>query len=176
MTHFIILDRDGVINQDSLHYIKSVEEFIPITSSIEAIAALTAAGYKIGVATNQSGVSRGFYTEAVLKDIHDKMLRIVRAAGGDIAAVEYCIHLPAEHCSCRKPAPGMLYALAKKLHCTLKDVPFVGDRVSDIQAALAVGATPVMVLSSMTDMSFLKAYPDVPVYNSLFDYVNVLLK
>lgn len=175
MTRLILLDRDGIINKDSLGYIKSVDEFILIPGSVEAIARLTASGYKIAIATNQSGVSRGLYTEAVLAEIHQKLINSVQAAGGTIDAIEYCIHLPSEHCYCRKPNPGMLLTLAKQFNCSLKNVPFIGDRISDIQAALAVGASPVMVLSSMTDLVGLKAYPDIPVFDSLAEYVDQLL-
>lgn len=175
MTRLILLDRDGVINQDSLHYIKSVDEYILIPGSVEAIARLTSAGYKVGVATNQSGVSRGLYTEKELGAINNKMIDAVQGAGGQIDAIEYCIHLPEEGCSCRKPQPGMLHALAKRFHCSLAEVSFVGDRVSDIQAALLVGANPVLVLSSMTDLLGLKAYPNVPVFHSLAEYVEQLL-
>lgn len=176
MTKLIILDRDGIINQDSLYYIKSADEFIPIAGSIEAIAQLTKAGYTVAVATNQSGVSRGLYSLETLAAIHDKMLKIVEDAGGKISAIEFCTHLPWEYCTCRKPQPGMLLALSERLECGLKGVPFVGDRVSDIQAAYSAGATPVLVLSPMTDLVALAAYPEVPVYNSLKEYVNVLLK
>lgn len=176
MTKLIILDRDGVINSDSLDYIKSVDEFILIPESVDAIVRLTRAGYKIGVATNQSGVSRQLYTEAELGAIHRKLIQVVQSAGGEIDRIEYCIHLPSEHCSCRKPQPGMLLALARYFNTSLDAVPFVGDRVSDIQAALAAGASPVMVLSAMTDRMGLQAYPDVPVYHSLAEYVDQLLK
>lgn len=175
MTDVILLDRDGIINLDSLYYIKSVDEFILIPKSVESIARLCAAGYKIGVATNQSGVSRGLYSEEVLAAIHQKMIQAVESAGGHIDAIEYCIHLPSENCYCRKPNPGMLLALAEKFHCSLIDVPFIGDRVSDIEAAFAAGASPVMVLSSMTDTIGLKAYPQVPIFKSLAEYVDQLL-
>lgn len=175
MSSLILLDRDGIINQDSLDYIKRVDEFILIPGSIQAIARLTAAGYKIGVATNQSGVSRGLYTETELQAIHQKMIKEVEYAGGRIDAIEYCIHLPEEGCLCRKPQPGMLNALAQRFNCSLNNVPFIGDRVSDIRAALAAGASPVMVLSSMTDRHGLKSYPEVPVFASLAEYVNQLL-
>ncbi|HAU1150573.1 TPA: D-glycero-beta-D-manno-heptose 1,7-bisphosphate 7-phosphatase [Legionella pneumophila] len=175
MNRIILLDRDGVINTDSINYIKSVDEFIIIPDSITAIARLSAAGYKIGVATNQSGVSRGLYSEDDLSAIHHKLKEVLAEAGGQIDVIEYCIHLPEDKCFCRKPQPGMLKALAEKLNCSLDSVPFVGDRVSDIQAALAVGAQPIIVLSSMTDMSELVEYPEVPIYNSLLQYVNQLL-
>ena len=175
MNKVILLDRDGVINQDSLHYIKSVDEFIPIPGSIDAIARLAKAGYRIGVATNQSGVARGYYSEEELGAIHAKMLDLVHQAGGEIIAIEYCKHMPDAGCFCRKPQPGMLLALAERLGCPLINVPFVGDRVSDIQAAETAGAAPIMVLSPMTDWASLQDYFHVPVFNSLSHYVDHLL-
>lgn len=175
MNRIILLDRDGVINQDSLQYIKSPDEFLPITENISAIAKLSQAGYKIGVATNQSGVSRGLYTEEQLAAIHSKMFHMIEEAGGWINALEYCIHLPEEGCFCRKPNPGMLLSLGNRFNCSLQGIPFVGDRISDIEAALSAGASPVIVLSNMTDLQGLTKYPKVPVYNSLTEYVNQLL-
>lgn len=174
-TKLIILDRDGIINQDSLHYIKSPDEFILLPGSAQAIARLNAAGYRIAVATNQSGVARGLYDLAQLAAIHEKMLAGVQAAGGRIDVIEYCPHMPDSGCPCRKPQPGLLNNIAKRLGCSLMNVPFVGDRVSDIQAAEAVGAQPIMILSSMTDKMILATYPHVPVFNSLADYVDDLL-
>lgn len=176
MNKIILLDRDGIINHDSLHYIKSVNEFIFIDGSIDAIARLSKAGFTIGVATNQSGVSRGYYTEDELQAIHAKMLNAVEEAGGKITAIQYCIHMPDAGCYCRKPNPGMLYALAKQLNCpSLEQIPFIGDRVSDIQAAEAAGATPITILSPMTDRVGLQNYPHVPVFKSLSQYVDCLL-
>jgi D-glycero-D-manno-heptose 1,7-bisphosphate phosphatase len=171
----IILDRDGVINEDSLHYIKSPEEFILIPGSCEAIARLTAAGYCIAIATNQSGIARGYYDEQQLDAIHDKMMHNIQAAGGYIDFVRYCPHMPDAGCACRKPQPGMLLDIAKHFNCSLENVPFIGDRVSDIQVAEATGATPLLVLSSMTDQEALKDYPHVPVFDSLAHCVHVLL-
>ena len=175
MKKVILLDRDGVINKDSLEYVKSVDEFFLIPGSAQAIARLTKAGYTIGVATNQSGVSRGLYSEVDLLAMHRKMMDTVNEAGGRIDAIEYCIHLPEQQCLCRKPAPGMLFALAKKLDCSLTNVFFVGDRITDIQAALAAGATPAVVRSSMTDSNGLNLYPNVPVFNSLAVFVDHFL-
>ena len=176
MTKLIILDRDGIINQDSLEYIKSPDEFVLIPGSVEAIAALTRAGYHVAVATNQSGISRRLYDEAQLTAIHEKMKACVRAAGGRIDLVLHCPHMPESGCACRKPNPGLLQAIAKHFNKTsLAGVPFVGDRVSDIQAAKAAGALPIMVLSSMTDKVALAEYADVPVFSSLAEYVSELL-
>jgi len=176
MNKVILLDRDGIINQDSLHYIKSVDEFIILPGSLESIARLTRAGYRIGVATNQSGVARGFYTFDELNAIHNKMIQAVEAAGGKIDAIEYCPHMPDSGCGCRKPAPGMLLALAKRFECNLDNVPFIGDRVSDIEAAEAAGAKPMMVLSPMTDRVSLLDYPYVPIFHSLAECIDWLLK
>ncbi|MCX7115537.1 MAG: D-glycero-beta-D-manno-heptose 1,7-bisphosphate 7-phosphatase [Gammaproteobacteria bacterium] len=172
----ILLDRDGVINQDSHHYIKSPEEYILLARSCEAIARLTKAGYHIGVATNQSGVARGYYDVETLARIHEKLLNAVHAAGGKIDAIVYCPHHPNEGCACRKPNPGLLYMLAKKLHCRLSGVPFLGDRFSDIQAAQAVGARPILIRSPMTEAFLLDSSYAVPVFDSLYDAVDMLIE
>ena len=172
----IILDRDGVINQDSVHYIKSPEECVLLPGSCEAIARLTAADYKVAVATNQSGIARGYYNEAQLMAIHEKLIKSVQDAGGRIDFITYCPHMPDVGCSCRKPKPGMLFAVAKHFGCSLEHVPFIGDRVSDIQAAEAAGASPMMVLSPMTDRAGLAAYSHVPIYTSLAQCVDELLE
>lgn len=168
----VILDRDGVINQDSLHYIKSPDEFITLPGSCEAIARLTQAGILVAVATNQSGIARGYYTEAQLQAIHEKMKDSVKSVGGSIDFVTHCPHMPNSGCTCRKPKPGMLLAIARHFQCSLDNIPFIGDRVSDIQAAEAAGASPFMVLSPMTDRSSLVDFPKVPVFNTLFDCVD----
>lgn len=171
----IILDRDGIINQDSFEYIKSPDEFILIPGSCAAIARLTAAGFCVAVATNQSGIARGLYNEKQFAAINEKMIANVRAAGGCIDFVIHCPHMPDAGCACRKPKPGMLFAIAKHFDCSLTDVVFVGDRVSDIQAAESAGATPMVVLSPMTEKHGLVAYPNVPIYTSLAHCVDTLL-
>lgn len=175
MKKTILLDRDGVINQDSMGYIKSVDEFIFLPGSIDALVRLTRAGYSIGIATNQSGITRGHYTQEILQAIHEKLRITIQKAGGSIAAIEFCPHLPEEKCLCRKPQPGMLLKLADTLCCDLREVYFIGDRISDIQVALAVGASPLVILSSMTEQHELIEYPKVPVFNSLRECVDWLL-
>ena len=158
-----------------MQYIKSSDEFVLLPGSIDAIARLTSAGYRVAVATNQSGISRGFYDESQLSAIHDKMQSLVKLAGGAIDRIEYCPHMPDSGCVCRKPNPGLLQRIANAYGCSLSDVPFVGDRISDIEAAEAAGAMPVMVLSFMTDRAGLAAFPHGPVFHSLADYVDALL-
>lgn len=176
MNKLIILDRDGVINQDSLEYIKSPEEFIFLPKSLEAIARLKQAGYRIAVATNQSGIARGFYDDEILEQIHNKLQTSVQEAGGAIDYIEYCPHFPESGCDCRKPNPGMLHKIAVYFQCSLRGVAYVGDRISDIEVALQVGAKPSIVISNMTDRQALMAYPEVPQFESLYDFVDDYLR
>lgn len=141
----IILDRDGVINYDSKHYIRHVDDWRPIPGSLDAIARLTDNGYTIAVATNQSGIARGYYNENTLATIHDKMHSLVAAAGGKIDAVFHCPHLPDAGCDCRKPKPGLLHKISDHYGVSLANVPMIGDRMSDIKAAHAAGAMGLMV-------------------------------
>jgi D-glycero-D-manno-heptose 1,7-bisphosphate phosphatase len=143
----VILDRDGVINFDSEQFIKSPEEWRPIPGSVEAIARLTQAGYRVVVATNQSGVGRGLFDMTTLAAIHDKMHRAVSQAGGRIDAVFYCPHGADSTCKCRKPSPGMLVDIGERFNTGLDGVPTVGDSLRDLQAAVAVRARPILVLT-----------------------------
>ena len=142
-----ILDRDGVINHDSDQFIKSPGEWRPIPGSIEAIARLNQHGYRVAVASNQSGIGRGLFDMATLNAINDKMMELVFRQGGRIEAVFFCPHTAAEGCNCRKPRTGMLEEIAARFHTDLKGVPCVGDGLRDLQAAEAVGAQPILVLT-----------------------------
>lgn len=141
----VMIDRDGVINEDSVDFIKSVAEWRPIAGSLEAIAGLHRAGWRVAVVTNQSGVGRGLYDEATLAEIHQHMRERVRAAGGELAGVYYCPHLSEDDCECRKPKPGMFRALERELGVPVRGAPYIGDRISDIEAAEGVGARPLLV-------------------------------
>jgi len=143
----VILDRDGTINHDSDHYIKSLDEWRPIKGSLEAIARLTQAGYRIVVATNQSGVARGLFTTRTLFEIHDALQRAAVQAGGRVDAFFFCPHADAAGCECRKPKPGMLLEAARRFNVSLDDTYMVGDALKDVQAAVAAGARPVLVLT-----------------------------
>ena len=143
----IILDRDGVINFDSDQYIKSPAEWKPIPGSPEAIARLNQAGYRVVVATNQSGVGRGLFEMDTLNAIHDKMHKTIAAAGGRIDAVFYCPHAADAKCDCRKPKPGMFERIASCYNLDLTSVPAIGDSLRDLQAAATAGALPMLVLT-----------------------------
>jgi len=145
--NLIVLDRDGVINHDSEDYIKTPEEWRPLDGSLDAIAALTAGGYRVVVVSNQSGIGRGLFSEAVLDEIHRKMTSAVEAAGGAIAGIYYCPHTPDEGCNCRKPRPGLLERIKDDFDVSLSGIPFVGDKVADMALARRVGARPMLVLT-----------------------------
>ncbi|MFM1895671.1 MAG: hypothetical protein RLZZ385_745 [Pseudomonadota bacterium] len=143
----VILDRDGVINEDSDAYVKSAEEWLPISGSIEAIAQLSKAGFTVLVATNQSGIGRGLFDEFALAVMHQKMASLVEEAGGVLGGVFFCPHLPTDNCQCRKPRTGLLDTMEKEFGISLQGAPYVGDSLKDLQCARAKGCQPVLVLT-----------------------------
>jgi len=174
----IILDRDGVINEDSDAYIKSPAEWKPIRGSLEAIARLHNAGWRIVVATNQSGIARRLFDLDILARIHKTMHLRVMETGGLIDAVFFCPHGPDDNCDCRKPRPGMFYDIADRLRIDLDSVPAIGDSLRDIQAANNAGADPILVKTGKGSVTFEDPDldPDVPVYEDLYTAVDALLK
>ncbi|HYG41629.1 MAG TPA: D-glycero-beta-D-manno-heptose 1,7-bisphosphate 7-phosphatase [Bordetella sp.] len=143
----IVLDRDGVINQDSDAFVKTPDEWIALPGSLAAIARLSQANYTVVVASNQSGLARGLFDIAMLNAIHAKLHRELAQAGGVIDAIFLCPHGPGEGCSCRKPLPGMYHDIASRYDADLAGVPAVGDSLRDLQAAAAAGCTPWLVLT-----------------------------
>ena len=143
----IVLDRDGVINYDSEKFIKSPDEWRPIAGSLEAISRLNHAGFRVVVATNQSGLGRGLFDMATLIAIHDKMHKALAQVGGRIDAVFYCPHTADSACECRKPKPGLLVEIGQRFGVELIGVPAVGDSVRDLECYAAVQAQPILVLS-----------------------------
>lgn len=174
----IILDRDGVINQDSDDYIKSVDEFIPLPGSIEAIARLNQAGYRVTVATNQSGIARGYYDIATLNAMHEKLRRLLSSHGGVIDMIAFCPHGPDDNCNCRKPKAGMYRDIAKRFEISLQGVPVIGDSLRDLTAANEVGARPILVRTGKGERTLEKGegLEGVEVYDNLADAVSALLE
>ena len=146
-TKLVILDRDGVINFDSTQFIKSPEEWKAIPGSLEAFARLSQNGYRVVVATNQSGVGRGLFDMDTLNRIHKKMHKEALALGAQIDAIFYCPHAADSKCECRKPKPGMFNRIATSLNADLKGVPAIGDSLRDLQAGVAAGCQPMLVLT-----------------------------
>ena len=141
----LILDRDGVINYDSDAYIKSLDEWLPLPGAVDAIARLSMAGWTVAVATNQSGLARGYYDQAALDAMHAHLRQLVAEQGGELGLIVHCPHGPDDGCDCRKPKPGMLRQIAAHYGVSLAGVWFVGDSSGDLKAALAVGCQPVLV-------------------------------
>ncbi len=173
---YVLLDRDGVINHDSDEFIKTPEQWQAIEGSLEAIALLNRAGYRVAVITNQSGLARGLFDEAMLESIHAKMQQLCSEKGGKIDAIYVCPHGPDCDCTCRKPKPGLLQAFAAENHVDLKEIAFIGDSLRDIQAAQAAGAKPILVktgkgLKTQTDNPELT----IPVFENLYDAAEHLL-
>ena len=173
----IILDRDGVINLDSDQYIKSPEEWIPIESSLRAIARLNRAGYKVAIATNQSGISRGYFDTVTLAMMHKKMEMVLAQVGAHIDALEFCPDHPDNPGPDRKPNPGMVNRLLALFKADSKETWFVGDTISDIKCAINADCKPALVLSGKGDKTrHNKELPkDTPIFDTLHDFVDDLL-
>ena len=174
--NFVILDRDGVINEDSDAYIKSPEEWIPIPGSLEAIELLTQKGFRIVVLTNQSGIARGYFDEAMLERIHDRMRAAVETRGGRIEAIFHCPHGPEDFCECRKPKPGLFRQFAARFDVDLAGIPAIGDSFRDLEAARAVGAAPILVETGKGQRT-LARYPDldIPICSNLYEAAQHIL-
>lgn len=173
----IILDRDGVINHDSDDFIRSPAEWEPIPGSLEAIARLNQAGYRVVVITNQSGVARGYFDVETLTLIHNKMRRMLAQVGGKLEAVLFCPHGPDDNCACRKPNTGLFDDLAQRLRMTLKNSPAVGDSLRDLKAAKSAGARPILVKTGKGERTLAagKLPRGVVVYDDLAAVVDALL-
>jgi D-glycero-D-manno-heptose 1,7-bisphosphate phosphatase len=173
---YVLLDRDGVINHDSDAFIKSPDEWIPIEGSLEAIALLSAHGYQVIVATNQSGVARGLFDEITLEKIHAKMHQLVNEKGGQIAAIYFCPHGANSNCECRKPKAGLLKAFAADFHADLTTIAVIGDSLRDLQAAEAVGAKPILVKTGKGQKTLIdNPGLNIPVFETLYDAAKHLI-
>lgn len=159
LNRLVILDRDGVINHDSDAYVKTVDEWQPIDGSVEAIGALCQAGFVVAVATNQSGLARGYFDAATLDAMHAKMQRMVAKHGGRIAHIAYCPHGPDDGCDCRKPLPGLIKQIETQTKLSAQGSFMVGDSIRDLQAGVSAGCTPVLVKTGKGQKS-LAALPD----------------
>ena len=170
----LILDRDGVINKDSDNFVKSAEEWQPIAGSIEAIAKLSQVGFRIAVATNQSGLGRGLFQHTNLEAMHEKMRSLVQAAGGEIAGIFFCPHTPDDHCACRKPKAGLIDEIEQTLGESAKGCYTIGDSIRDLEAGLLKGCIPLLVKTGKGERSLAKltktphqALTNVAVFNDL---------
>lgn len=178
MAKMVILDRDGVISHLQKEDVVTVDAWDPIAGSIEAINRLKKAGYLVTIASNHIGISRGYYSEADLQQMHQKMQKLLSMRGASVDGIFYCPHGPEANCICRKPKPGMLYQIARQFDIDLAETPLVGDDISDVQAAKIANAKPVLVRTGngeYTMQNFPEAL-DVPVYDDLAHFVRETLR
>jgi len=177
-SQLVILDRDGVINHDSDAYIKSLDEWIPYPSSIEAISRLSRNGWTVAIATNQSGIARGYYDVAALDAMHAELERLVGKAEGEIAHIAYCPHGPDDGCHCRKPLPGLLDEIRQALHLpTLEGSWIVGDSLRDLQAGAVAGCHQALVRTGKGEATEAncEGLENAMVFNDLAAFVDWLL-
>ena len=174
----VILDRDGVINQDSADFIKNPNEWIPIPDSLESIARLNQHGFSVIIATNQSGIGRGLFDIETMNAINKKMLDLLAQVGGHIDAIFYCPHTEDANCKCRKPKSGMLEEISTRFGVNLKNIPAVGDATRDLKAYQSVGAQPILVKTGKGEDTFVsKDYPkNTWIFYNLSQAVDKILK
>jgi D-glycero-D-manno-heptose 1,7-bisphosphate phosphatase len=151
--NLVILDRDGVINQDSDEFIKSADEWLPIPGSLEAIGRLNQNGFRVVIASNQSGIGRGLFDVSALNAIHAKMHRALAAVGGKVDAIFFCPHAPDDHCDCRKPKAGLFHQIADRLAIDLSQTWSVGDSHRDLLASQAAGCRLMLVRTGKGKMT-----------------------
>ncbi|MGK0673525.1 MAG: D-glycero-beta-D-manno-heptose 1,7-bisphosphate 7-phosphatase [Halothiobacillaceae bacterium] len=176
-TRLVILDRDGVVNEDSDDFIKSPDEWVPLPGSIEAIARLKQAGWTVGIATNQSGLARGLFDLATLHAMHDKLAGLLAEHGAMVDYIAFCPHGPDANCRCRKPLPGMYEEIAEHFGCSLLGVPVIGDSLRDLEAAVAVRARPILVRTGKGERTLAQGGlpEDTWVFDDLAQAVEALL-
>jgi len=174
----LVLDRDGVINHDRQDYIKSPQEWVALPGSLQAIARLSHADWRVVIATNQSGIGRGLFSMQTLNAIHAKLRHELAEAGGAIDAIFVCPHTPDDACVCRKPLPGLFHDIARRYGIALDNVPAVGDSLRDMQAASAAGCTPMLVRTGngLRTLESGALPPGTPVYDDLSAIADALLQ
>ena len=171
----IILDRDGVINEDSDDYIKSPDEWIPIAGSLEALGKLSQNGFKVIIITNQSGIGRKIFSIEMLNAIHKKMCINLAQYGGVIDGIFFCPCAPEENCNCRKPKSGLYNEVSDRLQISLENVFCVGDKITDIQAAQNAGARPILVKTGKENDDSGNIPKNIPIYDDLLSFVNKII-
>ena len=181
LVKLVILDRDGVINHDSDNYIKTVDEWLPIEGSIEAIAKLKNNGFKVAIATNQSGIGRGYYSVDTMHQMHQKMAGLLKPFNAEIDHIEFCPHTPDDNCACRKPKPGMIKAIQKQFNADLSNTYFVGDTLSDLSTADHAKTKFALVKTGKGEGIINRvlasdAHKNIPVFSDLAHFVDVFIE
>ena len=173
----LFLDRDGVINYDSAEFIKNPDEWQPLPGSMEAIANLNQAGFRVVVATNQSGIGRGLFDMSALNAMHEKMYKLLAQAGGRVDAMFFCPHTADANCNCRKPKTGLFQEISQRFGVRLAGVPGIGDSLRDLQAIAQMGGRPILVLTGKGERTQEAGGlpPGTLVFNNLRDAAHFLI-
>ena len=173
----VVLDRDGVINHEKGEIITSPKQFEPIDGSLAAIARLNQAGIKVALAINQSGIALGLVDIDAMHAVHQRMNHLLQQARGHIDVVAFCPHSDSNECSCRKPAPGMLYSISERLNIDAADTVMVGDSLKDVQAAMAAAIQPALVKTGngQETLDTNKGLEHIPAFKDLAEFVDELL-
>ena len=183
MKKIIFLDRDGVINKDpggwtEYSYVTRWEDFHFIPRAKEALKLLSDSGYDIIIISNQGGVSKKYFSAEELKEVTDKMLQAIEAAGAKIKKVHYCVHQDSDNCDCRKPKTGMLKRAEKELGIKCRGAFFIGDSKVDVDAGKAMGLKTVLILSGKTDLKDVEGWEAKPdqIFQDLLEAVKFILQ
>lgn len=147
----LILDRDGTLNRSRDDYVASADEWEALPGALEAVARLNQGGWRVVIATNQSGIGRGLFDMASLNAIHTKMHRALAAAGGRVEAVFFCPHAPEDGCHCRKPEPGLFEQIGERFGVPLAEVPVAGNALRHIQAGATAGCPPHLLMTGKSE-------------------------
>lgn len=168
----IVLDRDGVVNEEVADHVASPDAWVPVPGSLEAMARLGQAGHRLVIASDQPAIGRGLITPDTLFAIHRRMQRELTAVGGSVDGLFFCPHLPEDDCRCRKPRPGLLEDIGRRFQVEAGDMLVVGDQLGDLEAAISAGADPVLVRTGHGEatLAALDERPDVPVYRDLNEF------
>ena len=173
----VVLDRDGVVNEDRGAPITDPDDWVPLPGSLDAIGRLHQAGIAVAVATNQSGIARGLLDIEQLHAVHRRMHEAVAKHGGKLDLVVFCPHAESTECDCRKPAPGMLYTIGERLDIELTETTCIGDSLRDVQAAMAAAARPGIVRTGkgQKTLDSNKGLEHIPAWDDLASCVDALL-
>lgn len=175
----VFLDRDGTLNVEK-EYLFRPEAFEFIPGAVDAVRLLNQAGYLVVVVTNQSGVARGYYGEDDVVMLHRHIDNLLKLDNAQVDAWYYCPHHPAGKapynvvCDCRKPMPGMLKQAAQELSIDLSCSWIVGDKMADIEAGLAAGCKPVLVLTGYGQETRTRLPEAVPCCSDLLEAVRLI--
>lgn len=182
-TKLVILGRDGILNEYREGHVTAPEEWVPIPGALEAVARINHAGWHTVVATNQAGIGRGMIDMSAVNAVHAHMNQQLMVQGGRIDAVFFCPHTPDENCDCRKPKPGMMLEIGRRYGIALEHVPMVADTLRDLQAAMAAGCQPHLVLSGRSQglhgdalQQVLAQVPGAQVHEDLNAFADFLLQ